>query len=84
MKDASNASIERALGLEFGSMDKWSKEGYPTEAQALFRILKLFPWMLLVAEDKYNKQTSDIILKTEAFSMIFERLYEYNGFLTEV
>lgn len=76
-------AIERILSLPFGSIDRWEKYGYPPEAEALFNILNLFPWMIDIAETGFDPVTADYIHRVNALSQIFQRLKYYNGFLTE-
>ena len=46
--------LERVLGLPFHSTDKWKKEITPAEL-ALLRIIRAFPWILMVACDKFSQ-----------------------------
>lgn len=48
-------SIERALELPFGTIERWRVEGPPPEAVALLRVITTYPWMLDVAEHGFEK-----------------------------
>jgi len=52
----SMSSIERALEIPQRTLTKWkNKTNVPSSAGvALMRFIKLFPWLLEVAENKYN------------------------------
>ena len=79
----SDASLERILGLEFGSLKTWRSQGFPPEAETLFKILKLFPWMLEVADKEYDQNKANNVMEAEAFSKVFEKVESYKGFLVE-
>ena len=50
-KGYTNVSIERALELEFGCIDKWITDGdVPPEARALFLLLMRYPMLIDVAD----------------------------------
>jgi hypothetical protein len=53
--DWSQVNIERALGIEIGLL---STESSP-ETVALMKVLRAFPWVLEVAERRYDKVYAD-------------------------
>lgn len=48
------SSIERALGLEQGTMIKWQEDNINPEEEALLNIISKFPWMIYIADNKYK------------------------------
>lgn len=52
----SMSGIERALGLPQRTLSKWKNGNAAPSATglALMRFVRLFPWMLVVAEEKYD------------------------------
>jgi len=57
-------SIERALEIPFRTLAKWKNKITKTSAAgiALLRFIRLFPWLLEVAENKYNPQKAENIM----------------------
>lgn len=51
----SNSSLERILGLPFGYL-KDKRHYRAKDFQALIKILKTFPWMLIVADANYDEK----------------------------
>jgi len=57
-------SIERALEIPFRTLAKWKNKITKTSAAgiALLRFIRLFPWLLDVAENKYDPQKAENIM----------------------
>ena len=72
----SMSSIERALEMPQRTLTKW-KNGinYPSSAGiALMRFIKLFPWLLEVAENKYDyNEAQKIHIKTAIEKLLLKR-----------
>ena len=70
------SSIERALDLPQRTLTKWkNKISSPTATGvALFKYLKLFPWMLDVAEEKYGYDSAQKIFMNAAFQQMINKL----------
>lgn len=58
-------SIERALGIPFGTLDD-EKELQKPEVKALLNIIKSMPWIIDVADYGFDKEISDLILIRES------------------
>lgn len=61
-------SIERALEIPFRTLAKWKNKITKTSAAgiALLRFIRLFPWLLEVAENKYDPQKAENIMINNA------------------
>jgi hypothetical protein len=46
--------LERALDLPVGEIAHWRGARVPFEAQALMRVVRAFPWVVMVAEADYS------------------------------
>jgi len=59
----SMSSIERALEIPQRTLAKWKNKGSKTSSAgiALLRFIRLFPWLLEVAENKYDYQKAEDI-----------------------
>lgn len=59
----SMSSIERALEIPQRTLAKWKNKGSKTSSAgiALLRFIRLFPWLLEVAENKYDSQKAEDI-----------------------
>ncbi|MCK4796007.1 MAG: hypothetical protein KAT05_01430 [Spirochaetes bacterium] len=70
------ASIERALDIPQRTLTKWkNKTVNPSSTGiALFRFLRLFPWLLEVAENKYNYVKAQKIQMKSAFNKMLESM----------
>jgi len=82
------AGIERAVGLPQRTLTKW-KNGIssPTAAGiALLKYLRIFPWLIEVAEQKYDFNISQKIFVSEAVNMLLKSItlnsndFEKNGY----
>lgn len=64
----SMSAIERALEIPFRTLAKWKNKVTKTSAAgiALLRFIRLFPWLLDVAENKYDPQKSENIMLNNA------------------
>lgn len=75
----SMAAIERALDLPQRTLTKW-KNGISnpsTTGFALLKIIRTYPWILDVAQNKYEKQTAKKIFISHAVNEILESLSTY-------
>lgn len=65
-------SIERALEIPFRTLAKWKNKITKTSAAgiALLRFIHLFPWLLEVAENKYDPQKAENIMINNAIEKI--------------
>ncbi|MBU1568858.1 MAG: hypothetical protein KJ630_24940 [Proteobacteria bacterium] len=65
------ASMERALDLPQRTLAKWKSTGKPSAAGlTLLRFLRLFPWLIEVAEHRYEFQNSQKICAKAALGAI--------------
>lgn len=56
------AGMERALDLPQRTMSRWKVEGsVDAAALALLRMIRTFPWLINVADNKYDRNISDTI-----------------------
>lgn len=57
-------SIERVLEIPFRTLAKWKNKRSKTSAAgiALLRFIRLFPWLLDVAENKYDPQKAENLM----------------------
>lgn len=80
--DVSLSSIERALELPQRTLTKWkNKATSPTAAGvALLKFIKLFPWLLEVAENKYEFSSAQKVHVRVALETILSQM----NFLTDV
>lgn len=62
----SMAYIERALELSQRTLSQWKIQGTSAIGMALMRIIYTFPWLLKVADKKYDKDFSKRELLTQA------------------
>jgi hypothetical protein len=70
------AAIERALGLPQRTLTKW-KNGISTPTAAgiaLLKIIKLFPWIIDVAENKYNYEYAQRLFLNMAFHTMVDKI----------
>jgi transposase-like protein len=67
-------SIERALEIPFRTLAKWKNKTTKTSAAgiALLRFIRLFPWLLEVAENKYDPQKAENIMVNNAIDKLSE------------
>ena len=72
----SMSSIERALGIPQRTLAKWKNKRSKTSSAgiALLRFIRLFPWLLEVAENKYDYQKAENIQINNAIQEIQEIL----------
>jgi DNA-binding transcriptional regulator YiaG len=70
------AAIERALGLPQRTLTKW-KNGMSTPTAAgiaLLKIIKLFPWIIDVAENNYNYEYAQKLFLNMAFHTMVDKI----------
>lgn len=67
-KKISMSAIERALEIPFRTLAKWKNKVTKTSAAgiALVRFIRLFPWLLDVAENKYDSKKAKNIMLNNA------------------
>jgi transposase-like protein len=65
-------SIERALEIPFRTLAKWKNKVTKTSAAgiALLRFIRLFPWLLDVAENKYDSKKAENIMLNNAIEKL--------------
>lgn len=68
----SMAYIERALELSQRTLSQWKTQGTSAIGMALMRIIYTFPWLLKVADNKYDKSFANKQLVDEATTLIFD------------
>lgn len=56
----SNVYIERALGLPFRTLGRWKSGELSNGAIALLRVIRTYPWILKVADERYDNETASI------------------------
>lgn len=81
----SMSSIERALEMPQRTLTKWKNStNYPSSAGiALMRLIKLFPWLLEVAENKYNYIEAQKIHINTAIEELLHKRYSETEILSE-
>ena len=71
------ANIERALDLPQRTISRWKSGSEPSAAGlTLLRFIRIYPWLLEVAENNYNEFLSKTILINKA-AEAFEKLKEF-------
>jgi hypothetical protein len=70
------SSIERILGLPQRTLTKWKNDvAQPTAAGvALLKFLRVYPWLLDVAEHSYDYDTSQEIFLKSAFNIMLHKI----------
>lgn len=54
VRDITNAYLERTLELPKGTVKRWRKGKMYREERALIWVLKEFPWVIAVADEKFD------------------------------
>jgi transposase-like protein len=81
------STIERILNLPQRTLTKWKNNvSQPSAAGvALLKFLRVFPWLLNVAENSYNYDTSQKIFLQSAFNMMMQKIsFSKNDFIKEI
>jgi len=71
----SNASMERTLGLPARTLARWKNEtslNPSAAALALMKIIRTFPWILAVADQRYDAKSAQSMVLQQAFSSLLE------------
>lgn len=71
----SNASMERTLGLPTRTLARWKNEPAlkpSAAALALMKIIRTFPWILAVADQRYDQKSAQAMVLQQAFSSLME------------
>ncbi len=69
------SAIERALEIPQRSLSKWKSSSKPSAAVvALLKYLHLFPWLIEVAEQKYDFKKAQQIHMTDALSQFVSQM----------
>ncbi len=78
----SMSSMERALGLPQRTLTKWKNgQTKPSSAGlALLKMLRIFPWLLDVAEQKFDYQSGQHIFMQEAMSKFVRHISFHDQF----
>jgi hypothetical protein len=65
-------SIERALEIPFRTLAKWKNKRSKTSAAgiALLRFIRLFPWLIDVAENKYDPKKAENIMVENSMRLL--------------
>lgn len=65
-------SIERALEIPFRTLAKWKNKITKTSAAgiALLRFIRLFPWLIDVAENKYDPKKAENIMVENSMRLL--------------
>ncbi len=65
------SAIERALGLPQRTISRWKTDHEPSAAGlALLRILRVYPFVLKLADEKFSEDVARDLILSEAFSML--------------
>jgi hypothetical protein len=81
------STIERILNLPQRTLTKWKNNiSQPSAAGvALLKFLRVFPWLLNVAENLYNYDASQKIFLQSAFNMMMQKIsFSKNNFIKEI
>lgn len=79
-KGYSMAAIERALELPWRTLSRWkSGKGISAVGLALLRTLATYPWILEVAEQKFDPMAAGKIMCMQAYD-VFTSLAQSSGF----
>ena len=73
----SNTSMERTLGLPARTLARWKNEPSlkpSAAALALMKIIRTFPWILAVADQRYDKKSAQAMVLQIAFSSVGDLL----------
>ena len=71
------AYMERSLGLPARTIARWKAEGSSAAPVALLRMVTTFPWLLEVADNKYDPHLARAILVREAGKALVTTLKEH-------
>lgn len=76
------AGMERALGLPQRTFTKWKGGQTPSAGSvALLKFLDIFPWLLIVAEEKYDYATAQRVHVQDAMHKVVSHM-EFNEDVT--
>jgi hypothetical protein len=67
----SRVELERLLGLPIRYLEEPANVAAP-ETQALLRVLATFPWMVEVAEHKFDPELASLLLRRHAVGIQIE------------
>ena len=73
--------IERALELPVGTLERWAKGKCASEERTLLRVLAEFPWLVEVADARFDRTVADKNLLFYAMEAMlrFQRGQSGNG-----
>ncbi|MFK5926426.1 MAG: hypothetical protein QM483_07345 [Desulfuromusa sp.] len=63
-----NVYFERAMGLPFRTLARWKKGNISASGYALLKTVKTYPWLLSVADDKFDHTAATKALLNAAVS----------------
>jgi hypothetical protein len=69
-------AIERSLELPFRTLNRWKSGDFSASSLVLLRILKTYPWIIKVADNKFSKGSSIKYLIDAAANCFSEQLKE--------
>lgn len=72
--DYGYVGIERCLELPFGTFSKWEKRNtkkIPKDGQALLKMINAFPWLIEVADAKFDEFEAKRIMTLNGINMAF-------------
>lgn len=70
--------IERALELPFRTLNRWKSGDFSASSLALLRILKTYPWIIDVADNRFNKRSASVSLIQAAANCISDQVKTSN------
>lgn len=73
-KKTSLVGIERALELPFRTLNRWKSGDFSASSVALLRILRTYPWVINVADEKFSNKAASYYLVKEASSLLSQTL----------
>ncbi|MEQ1557786.1 MAG: hypothetical protein ABL933_02445 [Methyloglobulus sp.] len=66
--------MERALDLPIRTIARWKNGEVSAASLALLRIIRTYPWLLEVADERFNKKIADLKILEEANHIIHKAL----------
>ena len=87
-KKISASCIERSLNLPARTISRWKTGDFSAASIALLRIIRTYPWIIEVADEKYNESIASIKVVENAVKFISNKYQisfnaiQYSNFLT--
>lgn len=76
-----NAQVERALNLPQRTAARWKKNGASAGAVALLKFVTTFPWLLEVAENRFEPAKAKATMAREATAILLDSAHAH-GWMT--